>query len=388
MNTNPPSVANIPRVGGPRPPPPGAIASSLLSLPNIFLIVSTIYTVILLVFYATQRHATIPLSHRTYFDDWGGLRALLSASADTNASVTWEELDAVIWCPHGRRSSPQCGCFHDFYHQTYTRGIESVRVGNTTWAQIGTTYADEVVDSCLRARPTWRKDTCGEFCKVHLSTPIILACLYMSLFFSVRSRFAMPVFQLAAAWVPVVLAVCTIVLQLYYDRTGGIVSTLSILSVLIEYFYIGPNVELDQLFYCYQRFACAALAVWVAIAHQARDIYLVTAFAVLGFFAGLVAYVTFLVRRGSPCRHDDSICQYNFLAVFVTLAAFILLIQQSWYTDSPMWSSQVAPCVFLVALVLCLDQTPFGRIGSASLNTSISLILLSLAFAAVLADIA
>ena len=152
MNTNPPSVANIPRVGGPRPPPPGAIASSLLSLPNIFLIVSTIYTVILLVFYATQRHATIPLSHRTYFDDWGGLRALLSASADTNASVTWEELNAVIWCPHGRLSSPQCGCFHDFYHQTYTRGIESVRVGNTTWAQIGTTYADEGwIPACARA---------------------------------------------------------------------------------------------------------------------------------------------------------------------------------------------------------------------------------------------
>lgn len=356
-------------------------------LPNICLFVSTVYTAVLLAIYATQRDAIVPLSYRTSFSGWGELRALMDTSERSAKPVTWEQFDAILWCPMGRSSSPQCGCLHDYYHKTYMTDVESVHAGNMTWVELGQKHAEGVVKSCLRLRPTWRKDECGDFCRVHLATPVILSCLYMSLFFSIRSHYSQVTLQLLAAWIPTILAVAVIVMQLYYDRTGGIVSALSVVSVLVEYFYIGPFVDFEQLFYCYQRFACSAFAVWVAITHQARDVYLVTAFGILGFSAGLAAYVTHLVRKGCPCKHDGSICQQNFLAIFVILAAFVLLIQQSYYTSSPMISSQVSPCILVVALLQCLDQTPYQKIGSVSFSAGLGVILLSIAFVATVLDL-
>ena len=369
-------------------------------LPNRCFELSTAYLAILLILYTLRRECTIPLAYSTMFNNWGAVRSLFLNSP---APVTWPALDNLLWCPEGVHSSPQCACFQDYYNNTYwpdvlARGLasgsnsnNSINLSNsndpaTALAALGQKHSDGIVYGCMRHRPSWRKASCGDFCRVHLSTPVLLASFYMSILFSGVTFYSNPVMRTLACSAPLVLGLCIIGLHLALDRTSGIISSLSVLSVMLEAYYLGPVPPWKSVvFWSYHRFLLGALAVWAAVTHQARDIYLVMAYTFLSFFAGFMAYTMYLIRQGRPGAHSGVICMYVYVGIGAILACFVLLVQQNWYWDSPLWSSVVSPIALGLALVQCLSQAPFGLVP-LNVNLVSSLSLLTAAFVAVTVD--
>ena len=360
----------------------------MFRLSNSCFEISAVYTITLLILYTLKRDATIPLSYRTVFDNWGALKSLFT---DATAPLTWPEIDAVVWCPPPVRSaSSQCGCFYDYFNATYYSDLLGQNLTQTPlpadaaarFVSLGQKHATGIVTACLRHRPSWRKNLCGEFCRVHLSVPVMLACLYMCVFFFVSSTYS-------RAWgvVPWALALVAIALNLGLDHNGGIISALSIISVLLEVHYTTKRTQWrEQTFWSYHRFLCGALAVWAGATHQARDVVLLASYGMLGFFIGFLSYAVFLVKQGAPCRHSGSISLYLYIGIGAIVACFILLIQQHWYAGSPMWASAVSVLVFGVALLQCFSQTPYHA-PPVRLNILISLGILTAAFLAAVADL-
>jgi hypothetical protein len=209
---------------------------------------------------------------------------------------------------------------------------------------------------------------------------MLVSNLYMVILFSTLSRFSL-------SWFPIILAVTAIVLNLALDQDGGIVSSLSVLSVIADLFFLRPTIPWDsQIFWSYQRFLCSALAVWAAVTHQARDIYLVAAYGVLGFFAGFMSYAIYLVKLGVPCRHSGSVCLYLYLGIGAVTACFVILVQQNWFDGAGLWSTSLSVPLLFVALFQCLSQTPYHA-PPVQLNIWISIALLVCGSLATVSDL-
>ena len=351
-----------------------------LRLTDLCFGVSTAFTITLLTLFVIRRDAHVPLSYRSMFDGWGDVRKLF---LDARSPVTQAQLDSVTWCPRGQQTSSQCGCFQDYLNQRYLPDVAvrwNTTISTTLITQIGQNHSDGILNSCLRKRPSWRKESCGNFCSVHLSTPILLSNLYMCILFSTISQYSLP-------WLPLLLSVLTIGLSLGLDHDGGVVSSLSVLSVITDLYIFGPKKPWDsQIFWSYHRFLCSALAVWAAVTHQARDIYLVAAYGLLGFFAGFMSYAVYLVKLGVPCRHSGSVCLYLYLGIGAVTACFVILIQQHWFSGGVMYSSSVSVPLLCGALIQCLGQTPYHA-APIQLNLIISLALLVFGSLAVISDL-
>jgi hypothetical protein len=351
-----------------------------LRLADLCFGVSTAFTITLLALFVLRRDAHVPLSYRAMFNGWADVRALFQ---DAPSPVTQGQLDSVTWCPMGQKTSSQCACFQDYLKQRYLPDV-AFRWNATTpsplIAQIGQNHSEGILSSCLRKRPSWRKESCGNFCSVHLSTPILLANLYMCILFSTVSQFH-------TVWLPLLLSILTIGFSLGLDHDGGVVSSLSVLSVITDLYIFGPKRPWDsQIFWSYHRFLCSALAVWAGVTHQARDIYLVAAYGVLGFFAGFMSYAVYLVKLGVPCRHSGSVCLYLYLGIGAVTACFIILVQQHWFSGGVMRSSSVSVPLLSVALIQCLGQTPYHA-PPIQLNLLISLALLVFGSLAAISDL-
>jgi hypothetical protein len=216
---------------------------------------------------------------------------------------------------------------------------------------------------------------------------VLLISLYLCLYFSRIVSFpSSPLAQSLADYAPPPLTLIVIAVQLWLDRSGAILSTLSALSVLLEVQSIPKNAPLPRVFWSYQRFVCAALAVWVAITHQSRDIYLVFCYGMFGFFAGLMTYMAYLLRQGVPCKHDMRVYRHMWVGVCVVLASFLVLIQQHWYSGSPMRSTVVSVPILLISCLQCLYLTP-EYIAPPVLQLWFGVILVSLCFGTVALDL-
>ena len=139
--------------------------------------VPVVYAVVLLYPFFNNRNTVIPLTFKTQFNKWGEVRNLYETHP---YPLSWSDIEAVVWCPMGRDTSPQCGCFKNYHETKY---LPDLLDSNLTETELREKHGRGVVVDCLRHRPSWRKETCGPFCRLHVSTPITLSCLYMLFFF-------------------------------------------------------------------------------------------------------------------------------------------------------------------------------------------------------------
>ena len=349
------------------------------SILNACFTVPVVYTILLYFPFAGSRSSVIPLTYRTPFNEWGKLRNLYEHAP---APLSWSNISAIVWCPLGYESSPQCGCFKDYYEDKY---LSDAKNTSLTAQEFGMKHGRLAVMDCLRFRPSWRNETCGQFCRLHIGTPVILSCLYMLLFFSKLVKSDIEIITWSAGFAPGILAFVTIVLQLALELSGGIISSLSIISAFTESMYVSHNATVEQVFWSYHRYLCGAMAVWAAVTHQARDVYSVAMYGMYGFTAGLLAYMVYLVKSGQPCKSNIHTCITSWLGICAVVGMFVIILQQHWYTHSQLNSSMVSVVSLIVCLGQCLFQTPYD-VAPVSLHVLLSLIVLSLSFWAVMAD--
>ena len=191
---------------------------------NVCFAVPVLFSVALFIPFVRSRSAVIPLTVRTSFNEWGALRTLYETAP---TPLTWRNISAVVWCPSGAGTSPQCRCFRDYFENTY---LPDTRNESLTPKRLGEKHGQGVVMDCLRFRFSWRKETCGPFCRLHVCTPVMLSCLYMLFFFSKLIARDNSIGGVAAQLLPTVLALAAIISQLAWENVGGILSTLSIIS--------------------------------------------------------------------------------------------------------------------------------------------------------------
>ena len=326
-----------------------------------------------------SRNSVIPLSVRTSFNEWGKLRTLYETAS---VPLNWTNITSVVWCPVGLKESPQCECFRGYYEEKY---LPDVRNSSLTAAQLGKKHGQNALMDCLRARPSWRKETCGQFCRLHISTPVILMCMYMIFFFSKLIPNENSFVSTASVYLPPLLALTTIITQLGMENVGGILSSISVVSSYIESIYVSRDGKRDQVFWSYHRYVCGAVAVWAAVTHQARDLYDVFMYGLFGFTAGLLAYAVFLVKAGLPGKYNNQICIVVWLGICSVSGVFVIAIQQHWYSHSRQKSSLVSVVCLVICLCQCLFQTPYD-IAPVSLHILLSLTVLLCSFWAVMVD--
>ena len=358
---------------------------------------ATIYTLVLVVVYALNRSSNIPLTYRTPFADWDDLKHLLShgpgglgvtynySTVVRNRTVlvgltpSWQQVAALAWCPE-ITTSPLCVCLHDFYQTTYQQNILA-GVNAQTYI-----FVDNVTDSCLRARPTWRKDTCASFCSVHIAVPVMLLCLFASLFFSRIVKYESHALNTTAYYAPLVLAVVVIVMMLFEDLAGGVIASLTVLCALFEVSYVPPCAEDIVVFWNCNRFLISAVAVWAAVTHQARDLYLVPAYGTLGFILGIFAYYESLARVRLGNDAVKTVGLFLWVGMSVITGGFVLLVQQHWYPFSPARSSLVSVAALFVQCAQCMLL--YVQWTSDRVNLWVGLFLLAFCTISVLVDIA
>ena len=145
---------------------------------NACFLIPVFFTLILHFPFSINRNSVIPLTVRTSFNNWGDLRTLYETHPPP---LTWQDITAIVWCPLDSGTSPQCRCFKDYYEKTY---LPDTLNASITPKQLSEKHGQGAVMDCLRSRASWRKDTCGQFCRLHVSTPVLLSSLYMVFFFS------------------------------------------------------------------------------------------------------------------------------------------------------------------------------------------------------------
>lgn len=346
---------------------------------NVCFVIPVLFSVLLFIPFSRNRNAVIPLTVRTSFNDWGSLRTLYETAP---TPLTWQDISAIVWCPWGDETSPQCRCYRDYFENTY---LPDARNASFTPKQLGEKHGQGAIVDCMRFRPSWRKETCGPFCRLHVCTPVILMCLYMLFFFSKLIAHENSFLGVAAVTLPPVLVLATIISQLAMENTSGIISSLSVLSSYVESIYVSRDVTLEQVFWSYHRYLCGAVAVWAAVTHQARDIYDVGMYGVSGFTAGLLAYMVFLIKSGRQCRRSQYTCITVWLGICAVTGMFLIIIQQHWYSRSLQKSSMASVVCLLICLCQCLFQTPYD-IAPVSLHVMLSLTVLCISFWSVIVD--
>lgn len=349
-------------------------------LMNRFTEVTTIYLLVLLISYFLKPDYFALMTTRTSSRPWSEIQNLFR---DSPRSVAWEDIAVPGWCPSGNHSSPQCGCFQRYYQNTYLPS-------NLTWNGTSKALADKhsvgILESCLRYRPSWKKETCGEFCKLHFLTPLILCCVYLITCYSKIIVYKERAFVIIYRYMPVFLSLVTAVCILVNERSGGVIACLSILSVLLETNYLSSFTFEGQVFWSYHRFFTTALAVQVALLNDSRDLIQVFSYGLLGFFTGLLSYMIYLVRLGIQCKHDTNVCLHLWLGTCAILSCFIFLIQQSWNENSRLKSSSVYSLCLIITCVQSVIQTPYIWVPT-EVHVCINFVVLSICFVFTVSDL-
>ena len=367
---------------------------------------STIYTVFVLILFIVRRDFIIPLTYRTPTYKWGELQQLMR---DHPLTLPQHDLDNLMlgWCSKNLSSSsnqilnllpiqtpiqtpvsPQCSCIENFMLKFANNSAVFLRGGGpANLVALGDLQAKGVVDACLGQRTTWRRDTCAHFCQIHLAVPVLVASLCMSLFFSritdYRSRF----WVVFATYVPMLLAVLVIIINFIADALSAIPAVLTILSALFEMTFACSYLEDARVYWSFQRFFMGSIAAWAAVTHQGRDLYVVSSYAALGFFIGMLAYTEYIMRFKQGCNKRMRVVSiYVWVGICVIAACMFLLVQQHWYPDSPMWSSLLSVACLATTCLQCVAMVP-GVWISDTLQLSVGLFVLSVSVLTVGVDI-
>jgi len=327
----------------------------------LMFVTSTVLTIILLCFYTLKRDFNIPLTYRTTFGNWSAVDSFFRSPVYNLTHPrgyripAWGALARIAWC-NTAVSSAQCACLSNYYNTTYLGYISQWGALDITADQLYDLSAQGALE-CRQQRGSWRKDTCQSVCSVHLVTPVMLSCLFASLILSRVMVFESRFLCRVAYYLPVVLAVVVIISLLFWDNTAGIISCLAILVAMVEASYITPCADGTMAFFSCQRFILGALASWAAVTHQARDLYLVPSYGVLGFLVGFFAYYQrfYSERKNSLAQH---LSLYLWVGSTVIVACLALLVEQNWFYNSPV-NSSVVSVVSLFAL-LCLPSLWFS----------------------------
>jgi hypothetical protein len=342
---------------------------------------STIYTILTLSLYIFKRDATIPLTYKSTLYDWGALKKLFDANPVRLDQRLYNE---TLWCID-ERTSPQCSCLYSAFNNTYTRNARKFLAGGgpTTQKELSDLQYTDLVETCLRYRTSYRKDTCDYWCRVHLTTPVALACLFTSLFFSRIVQYDSRMLQQISWMLPLALCLITIATHIGIDLLGGIAASISVLVALYEASFSCGCMDEAQIYWNLMRFIASPLAVWAAATQQARDIYLVASYAVLGYLIGLLAYTQYLMRFRQGCNaRVRVVALYVWVGMCTVAASFLLLVQQHAYSASPMWSSLTAVLALFIICVQCIVNAP-GVCLSDTLQIGTSLAVLSVVVLAV-----
>ena len=343
---------------------------------------TTIYSILLLFLYIFQRDATIPLTYRTPMYDWGSLKKMIETSP---VNLDQEQFRAALWCD-GADTSPQCSCMYGFLteseNSTYVRNANAFLAGKgaASTEKLAEQQYEDLIGECLSQRTSWRKETCEYWCRVHLATPVGLATLFTSLFLSRIVQYDSRLMQMVAGLLPMGVALVTISAHIGIDLAGGVIASLTVLSAVLEVTMNSCScVEDAQVYWNHLRFVAATLAVWVAATQQARDVYLITSYAVLGFILGLLAYTQYLMRYRQGCNSRVRVVSlYVWVGMCVISACLLLLVQQAFYPASPVWSSLVAMLAMGITCIQCFINAP-GVHVSDTLQISVTLTVLSFA---------
>ena len=222
---------------------------------------------------------------------------------------------------------------------------------------------------------------------MHLAVPILVASLCMSLFFSRITDYQSTALAMLSSYLPTLLAVLVIIMNLVADALGAIPAVLTILSAIMEMMFACYCVEGGRVFWSFQRFFMGSIAVWAAVTHQGRDLYVVSACAALGFFIGMLAYTQYIMRFKQGCNKRMRVVSiYVWVGICVISASLFLLVQQHWYPDSPTWSSLISVACLMCTCVQCIAMVP-GVYISDTLQLSVGLVLLSLSVMTVGVDL-
>lgn len=345
---------------------------------------STLYTIFLLVLFIIKKDAVVPLTYRSTVYKWGELQQLMR---DNPLSLNGTKLMSVLseWCPPNPDAmtatpvSLQCSCIGNYMVKFVNNSAKFLnKEGPDTLAALGELQAKGVLDDCLSKRTTWKRQSCGSFCQVRFVMPVLIACLCMSLFFSRITNYSSDIIAAIAAYLPILLALGVVVVSFVWDLAGGVPTTLIVISALMEMFFTCHYVEDARVYWSFQRFFMGSLAVWAAIAHQNRDIYVVSSYATLGFFAGMLAYAQYTLRHKQGCNMRMRLVSvYVWVGVCVISACLFLLVQQHWYPDSPMWSSLVSAACLGFSCLQCVAMVP-GMCASSVLQLVVGFALLSI----------
>jgi hypothetical protein len=273
-------------------------------------------------------------------------------------------------------------------NSTYVRNADTFRAGGgpASTELLAEKQYEDLVGECLHKRTSWRKETCQYWCRVHLVTPMSLATLFSSLFLSRCVQYDSHLLQMIASLLPLGVALVTIAAHIGIDLLGGIVSALSVLSAVIEVTMHAPCscVEDAQVYWNHLRFVAATIAAWAAVTQQARDIYLTSSYAVLGFILGLLAYTQYLMRYRQSCN-ARVVSLYVWVGMCAISTSFLLMVQQHFYSASPVWSSQVALLALGITCIQCVINAP-GVFVSDTLQLSVTTAVLSFCTVAVAYD--
>jgi hypothetical protein len=175
-------------------------------------------------------------------------------------------------------------------------------------------------------------------------------------------------------------------MNLVADALGAVPAVLTILSAILEMTFACSCVEAARVYWSFQRFFMGSIAVWAAVTHQGRDLYVLSAYAALGFFIGMLAYTEYIMRFKQGCNKRMRVVSiYVWVGICVITASLMLLIQQHWYPDSPTWSSPVSATCLIFTCLQCVVMVP-GLWISDTVQTAIGLTLLSISVLAVGVD--